>query len=156
MSNLFRVRTKDGYVSPATKLTNAHGVDLANIVVPAAVGFAIMKKKIDWRDAVRCVASGKDPSILLANLDAAKPRKELEDAPDFDQKKAVEEAKPLDVPEVPKISELALARAENRAPVLEKLTDAELEEQAVLVGVKPTDYSTRAGIVRAVAKKMKE
>ena len=156
MSKLFRIRTKDGYVSPATAMTNVHGVDMANVIVPEKVGMAIIKNKIDWRDAVRCVASGKDPSVLLANLDAAKPRKELEDAPDFDQKKAVEENKAPEVPEVPKIGELALARAENRAPVLEKLTDEELMEQAKLVGVDAAAFSTRTGIVRAVAKKMKE
>jgi len=156
MSNLYRIRVKDGYVSPATKMTNVHGTDMANIVVPQKVGEAIIKGTIDWCDAVRCVASGKDPSILLANLDAAKPRKELEDAPDFDQKKAVEAQTPAEIPEVPKIGELALSRAENRAPVIEKLTDEELEEQARLVGVKTTDYSTKAGIIRAIAKKMKE
>jgi hypothetical protein len=156
MNKLFRVRVKDGYVSPATKMTNVHGVDMANIIVPEKVGQAIVKNKIDWRDAVRCVASGKDPSILLTVAEAAAPRKELENAPDFDQKKATETANPPEIPDVPKISELALARAEGRAPVIEKLTDAELEEQAKLVGVKTTDYSTKAGIVRAVIKKMKE
>lgn len=156
MSNLFRIRTKDGYVSPATKMTNVHGVDMANVIVPAAVGVAVIKNKIDWRDVVRCVASGKDPSILLVKKDAAKPREDLESAPDFDQKKAVEENKAPEIPDVPKIGELALARAENRAPVLEKLTDDELTEQAKLVGVDPNAFSTRAGVVRAVAKKMKE
>jgi len=156
MSNLYRIRVKDGYVSPATKMTNVHGTDMANIVVPQKVGEAIIKQKIDWRDAVRCVASGKDPSILLANLDAAKPRKELEDAPDFDQKKAVEAQTPAEIPEVPKIGELALARAENRAPVIEKLTPEEIMEQAKLLGLDPAAYSTQAGIVRAIAKKMKE
>jgi hypothetical protein len=156
MSTLYRIRVKDGYVSPATKMTNVHGVDMANIIVPDKVGVAIIKGKIDWRDAVRCVASGKDPSVLLVNAKAATPRQELEDAPDFDQQKVVKEVQAALIPDVPKISELALARAENRAPALEKLTDAELEEQAALVGVKTTDYSTKAGIVRAIAKKMKE
>lgn len=156
MSKLFRVRVKDGYVSPATKMTNVHGVDMANVIVPAAVGVAIIKNKVDWKDVVRCVASGKDPSILLVNKEAIEPRKELQDAPDFDQKKAVADANPANIPEVPKIGELALARAENRAPVLENLTEAELMEQAKLVGVDPNAFSTRAGVVRAVAKKMKE
>ena len=156
MSKLFRVRVKDGYVSPATSMTNIHGVDMANVIVPAEVGVAIMKKKIDWRDVVRCVASGKDPSILLVKKDAAAPREDLQNAPDFDQAKAVAAATPPEVPEVPKIGELVLARTEGRAPVIEKLTDAELEEQAKLVGVKTTDFSTRAGIVRAFIKKMKE
>ena len=154
MSKLYRVRTKDGYVSPATAMTNVHGVDMGNIVVPEKVGVAIIKGKIDWHDAVRCVASGKDPSVLLANIEAAKPRKELQDAPDFDQKKAVEAQTPAEAPEVPKIGELALARAENRAPVIEKLTADELTEQAKLLGIDPAAYSTQAGLVRAIRKKM--
>jgi hypothetical protein len=156
MSKLFRIRVKDGYVSPATTMTNVHGVDMNNIIVPFAVGIGIIKGKVDWKDAVRCVASGKDPSILLVNKEAAKPREDLENAPDFDQQKAVGENKAPEIPDVPKIGELALARAENRAPVLEKLTEDELMEQAKLVGVDPNAFSTRAGVVRAVAKKMKE
>lgn len=154
MSKLYRIRVKDGYVSPATSMTNVHGVDMANILVPDKVGLAIIKKKIDWQDAVRCVASSKDPSILLANLDAAKPRKELQDAPDFDQKKVAEEAKAPEIPEVPKIGELVLARTENRAPVIEKLTPEELLEQAKLLGIDPSAYSTQAGVIRAIKKKM--
>jgi hypothetical protein len=154
MSKLFRVRVKDGYVSPATKMTNVHGVDMANIIVPEKVGVAIIKNKIDWRDAVRCVASGKDPSILLTVAEAAAPRKELEQAPDFDQKKATEAANPVEVPDVPKISELALARAEGRAPVLKDLTADELMEQAKLLGLDPDKYSTRAGLISAVKSKM--
>lgn len=154
-TKLFRIRVKDGYVSPATSMTNIHGTDMANVLVPFAVGIGIIKKEIDWRDAVRCVASGKDPSILIVKKDAAKPREDLENAPEFDQKKAAAEVnKAPEAPEAPKVGELLLARQENRAPVLEKLTDAELEEQAALVGVKTTDYSTRAGIVRAVKKQM--
>lgn len=137
-------------------MTNVHGVDMANVIVPASVGIAVIKGKVDWRDVVRCVVSGKDPSILLVKKDAAKPREDLEGAADFDQKKVAEENKALEVPEVPKIGELALSRAENRAPVLEKLTDDELMEQAKLVGVDPNGFSTRSAIVRAVAKKMKE
>ena len=154
MSKLFRVRVKDGYVSPATKMTNVHGVDMANVIVPEKVGQAIVKNKIDWRDAVRCVASGKDPSILLTVAEAAAPRKELEQAPDFDQKKATEAANPVEVPEVPKISELALARAQGRAPVLKDLTADELMEQAKLLGLDPDKYSTRAGLISAVKSKM--
>lgn len=154
ITKLFRIRVKDGYVSPATTMTNIHGTDMANVIVPEKVGQAIIKNKIDWRDAVRCVASGKDPSILLANLDAAKPRKELQDAPDFDQKKAVEEVKAPEVPEAPKIGELVLARTENRAPVIEKLTPEELIEQAKLLGIDPNAYSTQAGVIRAIKKKM--
>ena len=156
MSNLYRIRVKDGYVSPATKMTNVHGVDMANVIVPQKVGEAIIRQKIDWRDAVRCVASGKDPSILLVDAKAAAPRKELEDAPDFDQKKATEASQTPEIPDVPKISELALARAEKRAPVIEKLTADEIMEQAKLLGLDPAAYSTQAGIVRAIAKKMKE
>lgn len=137
-------------------MTNAHGVDMANVLVPEKVGIAIIKKKILWSDAVRCVVSGKDPSILLVNADAAKPREDLQNAPDFDQQKAALEANPAEIPDVPKIGELALARAENRAPVVEKLTADELMEQAKLLGLDPASYSTQTGIVRAVIKKMKE
>lgn len=154
MSKLFRVRVADGYVSPATKMTNVHGIDMANILVPAAVGIQIMKKLIDWKDAVRCVASGKDPSILIVNKDAAKPREELEKAADFDQQKAADEANPPEVPEAPKIGELALARAEGRAPVLKNLTADELIEQAKLLGLDPDKYATRAGLISAVKSKM--
>jgi len=152
MTKLFRVRTKDGYVSPATKLTNAHNVDMDNIVVPGPVGVAIMKNKVDWRDVVRCVASGKDPTVLLAKPDAAKPREELEAAPDFDQKAAA--ATVAEEPPAPKESELKVARAEGRAPDLAKLTNDELMEQAKLVGVDPAAYSTQSGLKRAIAKKM--
>lgn len=135
-------------------MTNVHGIDIGNILVPAAVGMAIIKNKIDWRDAVRCVASGKDPSILLADIKAAKPRETLENAPDFDQEKAVKELQPKVPEEAPKISELALSMAEGRAPVIEKLTPEELSEQAKRLGIDPLVYSTQAGLVRAIRKKM--
>lgn len=154
MSKLFRIRTKDGYVSPATAMTNVHGVDMANVIVPAAVGTAVIKNKVDWRDVVRCVASGKDPSILLVNKEATKPRKELENSPDFDQQKAADADKAPEIPEVPKIGELVLARTENRAPVLKNLTAEELVEQAKLLGLDPDKYATRAGLISAVKSKM--
>lgn len=156
MSKLYRVRTKDGFVSPATGMTNVHGIDMDNVLVPEKVGVAIIRGKIDWHDAVRCVASGKDPSILLVKPDAADPKQELKDAPNFDQKKAAVDANPPKTEEAPKIGELALSRAENRAPVIENLTDDELNEQAGLLGIKATDYSTKAGLVRAIKKKMAE
>lgn len=154
MSKLFRIRTKDGYVSPATAMTNVHGVDMANALVPENVGIAIIKGKIDWKDAVRCVACGKDPSILLTVAEAAKPREDLENAPDFDQKKAAADANPPEVPDVPKIGELVLARTEGRAPVLKNLTAEELIEQAKLLGLDPDKYATRAGLISAVKSKM--
>lgn len=159
MTKLFRLRVKDGYVSPATSLTNAHGTDMKNMLIPAAVAVAISKGKIDWKDAVRCVASGKDPSILITKPDAAKPSKELEGAADFDQQKliadaAAEKAATDAAAAKDKPSELELARAENRAPDLTKLTDAELNAQAVLLGVDPASYGTTAGLVRAMRKKM--
>lgn len=150
MTKLFRVRVKDGYVSPATAMTNVHGTDMENMVVPGPVGLAIMRGKIDWRDVVRCVASGKDPSILISNPDAAKPRAELENAPEFSQ---VLTPAP-EVQTAPVIGELALARAEGRAPEIDKLTADELNEQAKLLGIEPGSYSTQAGLVRAIRKKM--
>ena len=152
MTKLFRVRVKDGYVSPATKMTNVHGTDMDNVLVPGPVGEAILHGKADWRDVVRCVASGKDPTILLTVPDAVKPRAELEAAPGFDQQVAVQAV--AEEPEAPKESELKLARAEGRAPDLAKLTPDELIEQAKLVGVEPANYSTQSGLVRAVRKKM--
>ena len=156
MSKLFRIRTSDGFVSPATGMTNVHGVDMGNVLVPFKVGIGILKKQIDWHDAVRCVVSGKDPSILIVDKKAAAPREALEQAPDFDQAKAIAAEKAAEVPDVPKVGELALARAENRAPAVDKLTDAELTEFATQLGLKPEDYATKAGIVRAVNKKLKE
>lgn len=156
-TKLFRLRTSDGYVSPTTAMTNVHGTDMNQMIVPAKVGVAIMKKQVDWRDVVRCVASGKDPSILLTTPDAVKPRQELADAPDFDEQKAIAAAAleaEKKAAEAAKGGELALARAENRAPDLAKLTEAELAQQAALVGVNPKDYSTQAGLIRAITKKM--
>ena len=157
MTKLFRLRVKDGYVSPATALTNAHGTDMKNMLIPAAVAVAISKGKIDWKDAVRCVASGKDPSILITKPDAVKPSKDLEGAADFDQQKLIADAAAekavADAAANDKPSELELARAENRAPDLTKLTDAELNAQAVLLGVDPASYGTTAGLVRAMRKK---
>lgn len=151
MTKLFRLRVKDGYVCPATKLTNCHGTDMKNMLVPGPVGVAIIAKKVDWRDVVRCVASGKDPSVLLKTPDAAKPRQELADAPDFAQETAVEPEKDVAV-----VSELVTARAENRPPDLLKLTSEELAAQAALVGIDPAAYKTQGGLVRAVQKKMDE
>ena len=150
MTKLFRLRIKDGYVSPATKMTNVHSVDMSQMLIPARVAAAIWNKEVDWRDVVRCVASGKDPTILITVPDAVKPRKELEDAPDFKQEAVV----PAPEPEKSTLGELALARAENRAPDVAKLTNDELVEQAKLVGVDPAGYSTQSGLVRAVLKKM--
>lgn len=158
MTKLFRMRVKDGYVSPATKLTNAHGTDMSQMLIPAPVAVAIQKKAVDWRDVARCVASGKDPSILLTEPEAAKPREELDSAPDFDQeavaKAAAEEAEAAN-PAAPKPpSELELARTEGRAPDLAKLTEDELNAQAILLGVDPANYGTTAGLLRAMKKKM--
>lgn len=153
MTKLFRLRVKDGYVCPATKVTNAHGTDMKNMLIPGPVGTAILQKKVDWRDVVRCVASGKDPTVLLKTPDAAKPREELAAAPDFIQAAVAEEAKE---PEAPKVSELEISRAENRAPDLTRLTPDELAAQAVLVGVDVSGYKTQGGLVRAVQKKMDE
>lgn len=158
MTKLFRMRVKDGYVSPATKLTNAHGTDMSQMLIPEPVAVALDKKTIDWRDVARCVASGKDPSILLTKPEAAKPREELDAAPDFDQdavaKAAIAEAEAAN-PAAPKPpSELELARAEGRAPDLTKLTDDEMNAQAILLGVDPANYGTTAGLIRAMKKKM--
>ena len=150
MTNAFRIRTKDGFVSPVTRMTNVHGIDKDNVIVPGPVGLAIIAGKINWKDAVVCVVSGKDPSVLLKNPDAAKPRAELQSAPDFDQAVAAAPEEPEEV----KVSELLLARSENRAPDLSKLTDEELSEQATLVGVDPKAYSSLKALTRAVQKKM--
>lgn len=158
MTKLFRLRVKDGHVSPATKVTNLHGVDMANMIIPAAVAVAIMKQKIDWRDVKCCVAAGKDPTILLTKPEAIKPRQELTNAPDFNQETVVaaevSAAEAQLASDQPVVGELARARAENRAPDLVKLTDAELNEQAELLGVKVANYSTHTGLMRAIAKKM--
>lgn len=153
MSSLFRLRTADGYVSPCTSLTNCHGTDLKNMLIPEAVAVAILDSKnpLEWRDVVRCVAAGKDPTLLLKNPDAIKPRKELADAPNFEPKAP---GLPADAPAAPKVSELALARTENRAPDLSLLTPDELNAQAALVGVDPSGYTTAKGLMRAVQKKM--
>lgn len=147
----FRLRVKDGYVSPATKMTNAHNVDMANVIIPAAVGVAIIKKQLDWKDVLCCVASGKDPTVLLKTPDAIKPREELQNAPDYKQETAAEE---LREPEPPAESEMVLARKENRAPDLAKLTEEELKAQAALVGVDPKAYSTINALRKAIQKKM--
>lgn len=153
MTKLFRLRTKDGYVSPVTSVTNVHGVDMANVIIPAAVASAIIAKKVDWKDCVQCVVSGKDPTVLLKKPDAVKPRQELEDAPDFDQKAAVADVV-TPVPAEPKESELVLARKEGRAPDLSKLTDEEIGVQAALVGVDPSAYSSQKGLIKAIQRKM--
>ena len=153
MTKLFRLRTKDGYVSPVTSVTNVHGVDMANVIIPAAVAAAIIAKKVDWRDCVQCVVSGKDPTVLLKKPDALKPRQELADAPDFDQQAAVTEVAPP-IPDAPKESELSLARTEGRAPDLAKLTEEEIGVQAALVGVDPKSYSSQKGLVKAIQRKM--
>jgi hypothetical protein len=152
-TKLFRIRIKDGLVSPVTPgITNLHGTDMANVIVPAAVAHAVIKGKVNYKDAVRCVAAGKDPTVLLNDPDAVKPREALEKAPDFDQKTVA--SAPVTDPTAPTVSELAAARAEGRAPDLAKLTDEELSEQATLVGVDPSGYKTQAGLVRAVQKAM--
>lgn len=153
MKNLFRLRVKDGYVSPATRLTNCHGIDMENMVIPGEVGEGIIKGTLNWRDVVRCVAAGKDPSILLTKPDAAKPRTDLEGAADFDQTKTVNANIP---PPTPPKSEFVLAREENRAPDLLKLTPEELVLQAGFVGVLVDNYKTQGGLVRAIQKKMDE
>lgn len=154
MTKLFRMRVKDGYISPVTSVTNVHGVDMGHVIIPAAVAIAKERGKLDWKDILRCVASGKDPTVLIEKPDALKPSEELAAAPDFDQKAVVEAAQAEAVPEVPKVSELVAARAEGRAPDLAKLTPEELNEQAKLVGVDPAGYSTVAGLVKAVRRKM--
>lgn len=159
MTKLFRIRVKDGLISPVTPgITNVHGTDMNNVIVPAAVAFAVMNGKLNYKDAVRCVASGKDPTVLLTKPDAVKPREELTGAKDFDPakeaealaaaeaaKKAAEENKP---------GELELSRKEGRAPDLAKLTEEELAQQAALVGVDPANYKTQGGLVRAIQKAM--
>jgi hypothetical protein len=154
MTKLFRLRVKDGFVSPATGVTNCHGTDMSQMLIPGPVGVAIMKGKLDWRDVLRCVASGKDPSVLLTKPEAVKPREELAAASDFDQKTVAAEALAVAAPPAPVVSELELARAEGRAPDLSKLTPDELNEQAKLVGVDPAGYSTLTGLIKAVRKKM--
>lgn len=152
MSNAFRIRTKDGYVSPVTKATNVHGIDMNNIVVPGPVGLAVIAGKLDYKDVIQCVVSGKNPEILLKNPDAVKPRKELQEAPDLNPADLL--PPPVEEKGAPAVSELVLARAENRAPDVDKLTPEELAEHAKLVGVDPAGFSSLKGLAKAVRKRM--
>ena len=158
-TKLYRLNTTTGLIAPCTAVTNAHGIDRRFVLITAPVRLAIEKERckagcgIDWRDVVRCVVSGKSPDVLLADKEAAKPREALAKAADYDPNALL--PKEGELPK-PAVSELTLAREEGRAPELAKLTSAELDEHAVLLGVDPKQYTTAKGLIRAVQRKMDE
>ncbi len=156
MTKLFRISLKpgrEGMLSPVTRMTNAHGTDKDFIIVTAQVAAAIDKERakpgtgLDWKDAVRCVTAGKSPDVLLRDKEAAKPRETLQKAPDYNPAVPSADEAPAD-----KVSELQAARGEGRAPDVDKLTTAELDECARLVGVDPKAYTTTARLKGAIKK----
>jgi len=152
-TKLFRVRVKDGLLSPVKPgITNVHGIDMGNVIVPAKVALAIIGKRIRYQDAVRCVLAGKDPTVLLTAPSALKPREELENAPGFNPEKETAELAPKIPKGGGKVGELVLARQEGRAPDVAKLTEEEQVELAGMLEVDPSKYTTTAGLLRALKK----
>lgn len=148
LTKQFRIRVADGLVSPVTPgITNIHKHDMDNVIVSAAVMAAISKGRIDYKDAVRCVAAGKSADVLLTDPDVLKPSEAMASAPSADQVPGVQTPPPAPVK-----SELVAAREEGRAPDLVKLSEEELAEYGLILGVDPSKYSTRPTLLRAVRK----
>lgn len=157
LTKAFRLNVETGATCPCTRMTNAHGPDKRFVIITAPVFMAIEAGKrgkpggVDWKDVVRCVLAHKNPEILLTAPEAAKPRKELEEAP---PDTAEELVGAVEGPPVSPKSEIELALEENRAPDPMKLTDAELNDFAKAYGIDPDKYTTSKGLARAVQKAM--